>query len=175
MRRKINSTYNKILSFSLIAIILSILSYSTFSTVSKNLYEQDSLKFSNLDFEILEKDKDGNNLDFKKIEILPGDNISCSLKVKNNSNSNIYVRVKKRVEVDSNIANENLINFEINKDAWYLEDGFYIYKNPLKPEEVSESLFNQISFSKDISNEYMGKNIELYFDGDAIQSIGRWN
>lgn len=163
-----NSRY-KLIIISIIAIILAILSYSTFTSMIDKEDISDTQKIGSLDFKVIQKDSNGNTVDINDIDIMPGDIYDGNLSILNISNQPFYVRVKidKRVEDD---LNDDVIDINYKNDHWKYRNGYYYYEDSLNINEKTEPLFDKIHFSKDMNNEYMNKKVYLDITVECIQS-----
>ena len=66
--------------------------------------------------------------------------------------------------------NLDLITISFNEADWTLIDGWYYYKGTIKAGEKTEMLFDTVSFSKDMGNEYQNATATLNSTAQAVQA-----
>ena len=97
--------------------------------------------------------------------------------VENNGSVDFYTRVKIEKRFVPAQSDElpkldtDLVELNINEKYWELrKDGFYYYKESVKPEEETEPLFTTVTFSTKMGNEYQNVKVIIDLDAQAVQS-----
>lgn len=147
------------------------LAYFTAEETAKNVITMGSLKM-----DLVELNADGQP--WTDVEnIVPGMEVTKKAYVENNGSVDFYTRVKieKRfVPVQGDELpklDTGLVELNINEKYWKLdEDGFYYYKEPVKPDEETEPLFTTVTFSPNMGNEYQNVKAIIDLDAQAVQS-----
>lgn len=67
-------------------------------------------------------------------------------------------------------ANPELVELTLNEADWTEKDGFYYYKEALKPGEVTEPIFTAVTFKSDMGNEYQNATATVDIAAQAVQS-----
>lgn len=108
------------------------------------------------------ENEDGELVPFENVDgVMPGEEISKIVQIRNTGASEAYIRVK----VDKDIAlsaegtvgsaDQSMVTIDFNTTDWTAgEDGFYYYNKVLNPGEVTEPVFSSVTFNKDMGNEY---------------------
>ena len=99
----------------------------------------------------------------------------------------VYVRVKIEKKIINNEKNlpdgwEDLISCEFNLDdestpnvterLWTYRDGYYYYYGRIEPNMMTPSLFDEITFSKEMGNEFANTKLEFKVICQSVQANG---
>jgi len=107
------------------------------------------------------------------IDVTNNSYINRNIKIENIGNHEIYVRVSFDIEGKKNniqFDTSSLINLNTENANWIYKDGWYYYKNSIKPNEITDDLKINIHFDiEKITNMYAGCNFNLYIDSEAVQ------
>lgn len=173
----------KILACTLIVIIISIVAigtqaYFTYEDTARNVITTGSVGIA-----IDEKTYDDNQveIDFPKdgVETQPGNEVAKIVKIKNEGKSDAWLRIGLEFVAKDADGTElpavlpdasKLFEFETLSD-WILHtDGYYYYKNPVKPDEMSTALFEKVKINDKLSNEYNTAKLTLRVKAQAVQT-----
>ena len=150
--------------------------------------DENRIEAGGLGIELIKLDEDGADWSTDPIRMLPSSTHEYGgVSVQNTATLPVYLRIK----VEKSIINseneipvgwEDLVicNFmendealiEENRDLWVYHDGYYYYKNPLEVGAVTTSLFDTVTFSESMGNEFANSSIEIKLICQAVQSRG---
>ena len=122
----------------------------------------------------LEQTEDGLKPFDGKEGVMPGEVISQIVTVRNTEEEAAYIRAKvnKVITLAGNpgsIAAGDYVSCNFNTDYWTEIDGYFYYNSPLYGGEETTPLFTEVSFSKEMGNEYQGCSAEITVDIEAVQ------
>ena len=173
-----NSIISTIAFATLTIILFSAQTYAYFtSAVDTN---QNEIALGNLDVSLIEMKETGagETAYVNPVEILPATNVSKIVKVKNTGELPVYIRIKIEKNInkpeDSLPANwQDMISCDFNLEAWtYHTDGYYYYKLPLEAGMVTVPLFETVSFSSEMGNQFTNSQILFTVICEATQANG---
>ena len=174
----------KIFLYSIAGICLSVaisgtLAYFTDEEVAHNI-----ITSGGVNIEVIEKTQGNNNVlvDFPKDGlkgIMPGKTVSKIVQVKNTGNNEAWIRIN----VESTITkpggeslpliiedNKKVIEYSI-LDGWIDGgDGYYYFKLPVQPQQLTEALFKEVKFHPDMGNEYQNCTASIIINAQAVQT-----
>ena len=147
---------------------------------------QNKIMAGSLDMELIEmSDQGGVEVPFQNyVRIVPSLQVSKIVRIKNSGTLPMMVRVKIDVTIDKDESKlpdnwRSLItcNFDLDNEetgnvgTWMLgEDGYYYYILPLEAGKVTTPLFDTITFSSNMGNEFTNSKIEFTVYCEAIQT-----
>jgi predicted ribosomally synthesized peptide with SipW-like signal peptide len=94
--------------------------------------------------------------------ILPGAALQNTIQAENESESSVWIRIK--INTASLPA-----QLDINEDDWLEKDGWHYLKRPLQGREISPALCTQLSFPKELGNEFQNQTLTLSIVLQAVQ------
>ena len=105
--------------------------------------------------------------------IMPGMTVTKIAEIKNTGASDAWVRVK--VEKNIKLQGEGtpdtgLVELTFNTTDWTEKDGYYYYKEALKPGEVTTPIFTAVTFKPDMGNEYQNATATVDVSAQAVQT-----
>lgn len=103
------------------------------------------------------------------VGVVPNTDVTKKVYVENSGNVDMYVRISVEQAIDPEL-NLKYITLDLNTDDWTEQDGYYYYNRVLKSGEKTEPLFTQVSFSKNMGNEYMNARLTIDVNAQAVQS-----
>ena len=122
------------------------------------------------------KNENGEIVPFENVDgVMPGEEISKIVQIRNTGLSEAYVRVfvdKEIVLSDDSKGNVNqdMVNINFNTTDWTANsDGFYYYNKVLKPGEVTEPLFSSVIFDEKMDNDYKNASATIGINAYATQ------
>ena len=159
-------------TISLIAILISLFSYSSlayYSTVGK---ATNVVTSGNIQFIIHEMTDQGKEFPKEGVYIVPGDVVSKKVSIENDCNHPFYLRVKMVYGVDSQeLTSEDCFKLNINEEYWELHDGWYYYKGIVEPGKTTPDVFSHVEIvGSKVDNDYLGKTLTLTVKAQAVQS-----
>ena len=123
-------------------------------------------------------DEDGAGQPFTTVSAMPGSVVNKVVYVENVGSGAFYTRVKitpEMVGADGEIipldASERLLTLDLNDTDWIAgEGGYYYYRGSVDPKTATSKLFNHVTFSKDMGNEYQNTTVHIYVTAEAVQT-----
>ena len=113
------------------------------------------------------------------VRVMPATSVSNIVRVKNTGTLPIYVRIKieKTINKPENEIPDGweeliLCNFNTAEGPWVYQDGYYYYKVSLDAGSTTAQLFDTISFSKDMGNQFENSEIGFKVICQATQAGG---
>lgn len=178
----------KIIACTLIVIVISIVAFGTQAYFTYEDTARNVITTGSVGIAIDEKTYDENKveIDFPKdgVETQPGNEIAKIVKVVNDGKSDAWLRIGLEFiakdgdgkELPTTLPDSSkLFEFETLSD-WILHtDGYYYYKNPVKPEEMSTALFEKVRINDKLSNEYNTAKLTLRVNAQAVQTANNGN
>ena len=121
-------------------------------------------------------DASGAPIPFENIEnAMPGETYSKIPKVKNVDSGDAWIRMKLEKSVrlaDGSTGElpEDAIQLDLDEENWLDGgDGYFYYKEILKPTETTEPLFTTVTLKKELENEFMNAKFSLDLTAEAVQ------
>lgn len=111
-------------------------------------------------------DEDGAGQPFTTVSAMPGSVVDKVVYVENVGSGAFYTRVKITPEVvDANgelvpLTDRSLLTLDLSTDWIPGTDGYYYYNGTLSPKAATSKLFNHVTFSKDMGNEYQNTTVQ---------------
>lgn len=122
-------------------------------------------------------DEDGTGQPFKTVSAMPGSVVDKVVYVENVGSGAFYTRVKITPEVVAAngelvpLTDRSLLTLDLNNTDWIPgTDGYYYYNGTLSPKAATSKLFNHVTFSKDMGNEYQNTTVHIYVTAEAVQT-----
>lgn len=166
----------KVLFIAAVVICLSLAVGSTLAYYTAENTAHNVITTGNVDIALQEWADQEKTTPFTDLEdIMPGDNATKIVEVKNTGSGDAYVCVK----VDKAIALAEGIQGEVNPDDitidfnttdWTLKDGYYYYNTALAAGEVTEPLFTTVGFAASMGNVYQECTITIDVTAYAVQA-----
>ena len=122
-------------------------------------------------------DEDGTGKPFTTVSAMPGSVVDKVVYVENVGSGAFYTRVKITPEVVAAngelvpLTDRSLLTLDLNDTDWIPgTDGYYYYNGTLSPKAATSKLFNHVTFSKDMGNEYQNTTVHIYVTAEAVQT-----
>lgn len=170
----------KILVLAFIALCLSMISYATVAYFTYEDTATNVITMGNIRIELQETaipEGGGEPIPFKDAyDVLPGKEVSKIVQIKNVGAQQAWIRIS----VESSIAlaegvegegDPSLIGFDLNKECWIEQDGYYYYKEALKPGDTTVPLFTKVKFDPEMGNIYQNSKALIRINAQATQVI----
>ena len=105
--------------------------------------------------------------------VMPNTTVTKIAEIKNTGASDAWVRVK--VEKNIKLQGEGtpdtgLVELTLNTTDWTEKDGYYYYKEALKPGEVTTPIFTTVTFDANMGNEYQNATASVDVFAQAVQT-----
>lgn len=154
-----------------LALALSLVAFGTVAFLSDEARTTNVITTGKVDIDLIEKTtKDGEWVDCPNgmtlTGVMPGQTVDKQVTVANKeSMAKAWVRVKVDLSDKSDVMT---LDFD---EAHWLQDGdYYYYKTPLDAAEVTEPLFNTVTFDgPKMTNDYQGKELKIEVKAEAVQ------
>lgn len=176
----------KIAALAVIVIALSLAAYGTVAYFTATGTAHNVLTMGNIGIKLNDKTEVVENGETKLVEftteypngmpVMPATEASKIVSVENTGSAPAWVRVKieKTVEpADAAVTGLDTKYVGLNYDTENWVDGgngFWYYKEPLKPGATTPNLFDTVTFSKDMGNDYMNCKFNIIVSAQAVQS-----
>ena len=164
----------KLLVCAFIAICLSIAAYGTLAYFTYEDTSTNIITMGNIKIELQQLRAGNPTPPDEVIDVLPGIEVEKTVQVKNVGDNPAWIRiaVSEAIELANGTAAENngtLIGYDLNTDDWTEQDGYYYYKDVLRPDEITKPLFTTISFSDQMGNQYQQSQAYIQISAQATQ------
>lgn len=176
----------KIAALAVIVIALSLAAYGTVAYFTATGTAHNVLTMGNIGIKLNDKTEVVENGETKLVEftteypngmpVMPATEASKIVSVKNTGSAPAWVRVKieKTVEpADAAVTglDTKYVGLNYDTESWVDgENGFWYYKKPLEPGATTPNLFDTVTFSKDMGNDYMNCKFNIIVSAQAVQS-----
>ena len=156
----------------LVVALLAVGTWAYFSAVGRadNVITMGSVKLAL-------HDEDGTGQPFTTVSAMPGSVVDKVVYVENVGSGAFYTRVKITPEVVAAngelvpLTDRSLLTLDLNDTDWIPGmDGYYYYNGTLSPKAATSKLFNHVTFSKDMGNEYQNTTVHIYVTAEAVQT-----
>ena len=156
----------------LIAILISLLSYSSLAFFSTTGKATNVITSGNIQFIIHEMTDQGTEFPREGVYVVPGDIVSKKVSIENDCEHPFYLRVKIVYGVNSQeLSAEECFKLNINEKYWELHDGWYYYTGIVEPGETTPDVFSHVEIvGSKVDNNYIGKTLTLTVKAQAVQS-----
>ena len=156
----------------LVVALLAVGTWAYFSAVGRadNVITMGSVKLAL-------HDEDGTGQPFTTVSAVPGSVVDKVVYVENVGSGAFYTRVKITPEVVAAngelvpLTDRSLLTLDLNDTDWIPgADGYYYYNGTVDPKTATSKLFNHVTFSTDMGNEYQNTTVHIYVTAEAVQT-----
>lgn len=162
---------NKLLSVSAILITVASIAGSTLAYFNDSGTAHNVITSGNVKITLQEWADANKTKPFENIEgIMPGMEVTKIAEVKNTGDNTAWIRVKIEKSFDMEEADPSLIVLAIGEKWTEDEDGWYYYTDPLEKDQVTEPIFEEVQFAKEMSNEYQNRKANVNVIAQAVQT-----
>lgn len=170
----------KIIVAAAVVIILSILAGGTLAFWKAEGYAENIITTGSLSLEVHEETDGGQPFPEGGIkDVMPGQEVTKKVSVQNTGSGDMWVRVSVKISVVDENGKDLPIDVitlgNLDTVNWTLKDGYYYYKNAVKPGEMSPELFGSVIFSEMMGNEYRGCTAYVKVQAFGVQSANNGN
>ena len=168
----------KLLLISLVVICAALfvtgsLAYFTAEDTAHNV-----ITTGNVDIQVVETmvNEDGDEVEFpgEGIDgVMPGTSVSKIVRLENIGKSDAWVRIKVDLaakSADGSELDKGIVTPDYDTETWTYGGGYYYYNEILKPGDLTTALFENVTFDKDMGNEYKSGEISVIINAYAVQS-----
>lgn len=168
----------RLLAGAVIVMCLSLLAYGTLAYFTAEDTAHNVITSGEIDIELQEWADAEKTTPFPEDEVsgvMPGTEVTKIVEVKNTGANDAYIRVKveKEFVLSEGVEGETdsgLMKIDFDETYWMLgEDGYYYYKEALKPGAVTEPLFASVSFDPSMGNIYQNSTAKVDVTAYAVQ------
>ena len=168
----------RLLAGTVIVMCLSLLAYGTLAYFTAEDTAHNVITSGEIDIELQEWADAEKTTPFPEDEVsgvMPGTEVTKIVEVKNTGANDAYIRVKveKEFVLSEGVEGETdsgLMKIDFDETYWMLgEDGYYYYKEALKPGAVTEPLFASVSFDPSMGNIYQNSTAKVDVTAYAVQ------
>lgn len=175
----------KIAVLAVVVIALSLVAYGTVAYFSAEGTAHNILTMGSVKIELSDKTlvegEGGVQRDFTEVypngmPVMPASQASKIVYVTNTGSNPCWVRVKVDVAAEAaDPANDpldiDMVHINFDQENWLKgNDGYWYYKDILGASQVTEELFTQVAFDKDMGNDYMNCQFSITVSAEAVQS-----
>lgn len=185
----------KILLVASLAICVATIASGTLAYFTAEGQAHNVITTGKVGIELVEKTKSdsGAEIDFPEEGIsgvMPGASVSKIVSVKNTGDAEAWIRVWVNVAISesgdpiSNPTIKNLplqiekadgtmgdvVTLDFDSEKWIYKDGYYYYIDPVDPGKSTDTLFENVTFAKEMGNEYQNAVILIDVSAEAVQS-----
>ena len=164
----------KLLILSLAAICLAITAIGTLAYFTSEGTAHNVITTGGVDIAVQEWADEARTEPFEDLTgVMPNTTVTKIAEIKNTGASDAWVRVK--VEKNIKLQGEGtpdtgLVELTLNTTDWTEKDGYYYYKEALKPGEVTTPIFTAVTFKPDMGNEYQNATATVDVVAQAVQT-----
>lgn len=151
----------KLMVLALIVLCLSIAAVGSAAYFTAEGTATNVITAGNIDVKLIETavSDDGTEAPFEDaVGVMPGTEASKVVKVENTGGNAAYVRIKVEITVTAADGETALdpkpVSMSIDTSKWEYKDGWFYYKDPLTAGATTSPLFEAVTFSKDMGNDY---------------------
>lgn len=164
----------KLLILSVLAICIATLAAGTLAYFTSEGKAHNVITTGGVKIAVQEWADEDKQTPFEDLEgIMPGMTVTKIAEIKNTGASDAWVRVK--VEKSIKLKGEDtpdtgLVELALNTADWTEKDGYYYYKEALKPGEVTAPIFTAVTFKPEMGNEYQNATATVGVSAQAVQN-----
>ena len=110
----------------------------------------------------------------ERFNVMPSQKVSKIVRVENTGTNAAYVRisVSKSIALAEGVhgtPDVDLLKLDFDSENWTAKDGYYYYNTALAPGELTEPLFNSVTFSPSMGNMYQNSTATIKVKAQATQ------
>ena len=169
----------RLLAGAVIVMCLSLLAYGTLAYFTAEDTAHNVITSGEIDIELQEWADEEKTTPFPEDGVngvMPGTDVTKIVEVKNTGSNAAYIRVKveKEIVLPDGVEGEpdsSLMKIDFDETYWEKgEDGYYYYKEALKPGEVTAPIFTAVTFKPEMGNEYQNATATVDVSAQAVQT-----
>ena len=162
----------RLLALALAAFVLTLLTQGTLAYYSTLGTATNVVTSGDIRFFIRENTDAGTEFPADGVYVIPGDVVSKQVRIHSDCAHPFYLRVKMVYGVDAaELPDEECFKLNVDTANWELHEGWYYYKQPVGPGEITPAVFSHVEIVGDkVDNRYIGKTLSLSVKAQAVQS-----
>ena len=164
----------KILLVTAVVICLAIAATGTLAYFTAEDMAHNVITSGGVEIAVQEWADENKQTPFENLEgIMPGMTVTKIAEIKNTGASDAWVRVKVEKSIKlkgKGTPDTGLVELALNTADWTEKDGYYYYKEALKPGEVTAPIFTAVTFKADMGNEYQNATATVDVSAQAVQT-----
>ena len=184
LNRKVKRMKKKIFSLGLVVCLFAVVAGSTAAYFTTSETAHNIVTTHKVDIAISETtivtDENGKieEVPFGSVtfdNVMPTATVSKIVKVQmpqDSAGAWVRVKIEKNVTLaDKTEGNTDYMILDINHDDWLLgTDGWYYYKNPMKAEDATTPIFEEVQFSYRMDNSHQNATANVIITAQAVQT-----
>ena len=164
----------KLLILSVLAICIATLAAGTLAYFTSEGKAHNVITTGGVKIAVQEWADENKQTPFENLEgIMPGMTVTKIAEIKNTGASDAWVRVKVEKSIKlkgKGTPDTGLVELALNTADWTEKDGYYYYKEALKPGEVTAPIFTAVTFKPEMGNEYQNATATVDVSAQAVQT-----
>lgn len=164
----------KILLVTAVVICLAIAATGTLAYFTAEDMAHNVITSGGVEIAVQEWADENKQTPFEDLEgIMPGMTVTKIAEIKNTGASDAWIRVliTKNIQLAGDgTPNTALVELTLNTTDWTEKDGYYYYKEALKPGEVTAPIFTAVTFKPEMGNEYQNATATVDVSAQAVQT-----
>ena len=148
----------KLLILSVLAICVAMLAGGTLAFFTSEDKAHNVITTGGVEITLQEWADEAKTTPFKDLTgVMPNTTVTKIAEIRNTGASDAWVRVKveKNIKLQGDgTPDTGLVELTLNTTDWTEKDGYYYYKEALKPGEVTAPIFTAVTFKPEMGNEY---------------------
>ena len=177
----------KLLILSVLAICIATLAAGTLAYFTSEGKAHNVITTGGVEIAVQEWADENKQTPFENLEgIMPGMTVTKIAEIKNTGASDAWIRVliTKNIKLQGEgTPDTGLVELTLNTTDWTEKDGYYYYKEALKPGEVTAPIFTAVTFKPEMGNEYQNATatvdvaaqaVQTANNGDAVMAAQGW-
>lgn len=171
-KRTILHGKKKLAVIAVIVIVLTLFAQGTVAYFSHVGTATNVVTSGDIQFLIHETTEGGGLFPSRGVVVFPGDVVEKEVTVESDCGHPFYLRIKLNYAVDDEtLTAADCFLPKINTDDWEYHEGWYYYKDIVKPNKTTSELFSHVTIVGDkVDNSYIGKVLTLEVVAQAVQS-----
>lgn len=171
----------KLIIGSILVILLATLTTGTWAYYSSKTTAHNVITSSNVDIELLEwADEEKTKPFVNPTGIMPGTSVTKIPEVKNVGEGEAWIRAEVKItilasdgktELSNTKNNRQLVSFQLLNNGWIDgKDGYYYYEKSVKHGNLTEPIFDTVSFDRSMDNTYQNCKATVSISAEAVQT-----
>lgn len=170
----------KLIIGSILVILLATLTTGTWAYYSSKTVAHNVITSGNVKIDLLEwADKDKTKPFVDLTGIMPGTSVTKVPEVKNVGEGEAWIRAKVEISIvnadkeqlPNEKNNKQLVTFKLLNNGWIDgKDGYYYYEKFVKPDGLTEPIFDTVSFDAAMDNPYQNCKATVTIKAEAVQT-----
>ena len=171
LKTRILGNRHRVMVIALIVLVAALIAGGTLAYFTDEETAYNVITTGNLDMMLHEETTDSKPFPKEGISgVMPGDVVDKKVYLSNEGNVDMYVRIGVETTIEPETLSLEYISLDINTADWTEKDGYYYYTKALKPGEATPALFNTVTFSPDMGNDYQECTVKVDVKAQAVQA-----